>query len=253
MEHKELTSLVAIDLSAAFDTVDHSILLEVLSNRFGVCGTALKWLQTYLSPRNCKVNVGSEYSRKYDLTLSVPQGSCAGPFLFLAYASTLEEVIPSHIDLYGFADDHILKHSYSAGNREAELKTQMDLEQTIQDVNTWMTSNRLKMNNSKTEFIIFGSKKMLKTSKWDKLKVSGEIVTRSESVKYLGVNLDNELTFRKYIISKCQTAMLNILRIKTIRSFLTLEACKILMTALVLSHLDYANSVLIGLPHCAIR
>ena len=72
-------------------------------------------------------------------------------------------------------------------------------------------------------------------------------------MKYLGVNLDNELTFRKYIISKCQTAILNILRIETIRSFLTLEACKILMTALVLSNLDYANSVLIDLQHCAIR
>ena len=83
-----------MDLSAAFDTVDHQILLDVLENRFGITGTALSWGRTYLQPRFCKVCVNKSYSKLQDLTFSVLQGSCAGPVLYLIYASTIEDVIP---------------------------------------------------------------------------------------------------------------------------------------------------------------
>ena len=89
-----------MDLSAAFDMVDHQILLDVLENRFGITGTALSWFRTYLQPRFCKVCVNKSYSKLQDLTFSVPQGSCAGPVLYLVYASTIEDVIPPHICLH---------------------------------------------------------------------------------------------------------------------------------------------------------
>ena len=100
MEHQKVTALVAIDLSAAFDTVDHSILLSVLSKKFGVAGSALKWFETYLYPRACKVNVGNSYSEVKDLKFSVPQGSCCGPFLYLAYASTIQEFVPNDMSAW---------------------------------------------------------------------------------------------------------------------------------------------------------
>ena len=93
-EKQHASTLIVMDLSATFNTVDHQILLDVLENRFGITGTALSWFRTYLQPRFCKVCVNKSYSKLQDLTFSIPQGSCAGPVLYLIYASTIEDVIP---------------------------------------------------------------------------------------------------------------------------------------------------------------
>ena len=119
MEHQEVTPLVAIDLSAAFDTVDHDMLLSVLSKKFGVVDNALKWFDAYLRPRRFQVLIGDTRSKEIDLPFSVPQGSCAGPVLYSAYASTLQEVINDQnewtrinkpIELHGFVDNHAYKN-----------------------------------------------------------------------------------------------------------------------------------------------
>ena len=109
MEHTNITILVIIDLSAAFDTVDHKVLLEVLHKCFGVEGRVLDWFQNYLSSRFFKVIIGDVYSTSKELKVSVPQGSCAGPSLFNAYSSTLVNCIPKGIHISGFADDHLLQ------------------------------------------------------------------------------------------------------------------------------------------------
>ena len=79
MENKKATALMAIDLSTAFNTVDNSILIAVLRERFGITDTSLSWFESYLHPRYCKVNVGTNYSKDRELVCCVPQGSCAGP------------------------------------------------------------------------------------------------------------------------------------------------------------------------------
>ena len=84
MENGEVTALMAQDLLAAFDTVDHKILLRVLQKRYGIEGTCLEWFNTYLRPRLYKVNVGNMYSKECNLNCSVMQGSCVGPVLYLA-------------------------------------------------------------------------------------------------------------------------------------------------------------------------
>ena len=107
MEHQKVTSLVAIDLSAAFDTVDYNILLSVLERRLGVNDTCLDWFRSYLNSKYCIVKIGNALSSKCELNCSVPQGSLGGPSLFTVYASTMQSVVPDEIDLHGFADDHI--------------------------------------------------------------------------------------------------------------------------------------------------
>ena len=138
MENQECTNLMAIDLLAAFDTVDHVILLDVLQKRFGIEGVALSWFDNYLYPRFCKVNVGKAYSSSRELECCVPQGLCAGPILYTAYGSTLELVVleadnhSHHVEceqygessqnynqnnpvaLHGYADDHALRNTYKA-------------------------------------------------------------------------------------------------------------------------------------------
>ena len=95
LERGNATNFMAIDLSAAFDTMDHNILLQVLRYKFNICDKALTWFDTYLCPRGCRVNIGKEYSSNRDLTCSVPQGSICGPVLYLAYASTFPKAIPN--------------------------------------------------------------------------------------------------------------------------------------------------------------
>ena len=118
LETGNATYFMAIDLSVAFDTVDHNILLQVLRYKFNICGKALTWFDTYLHPKGCRVNVGKEYSSSRDLTCSVPQGSICGPVLYLAYASTFSKAIPNQescghtLDLHGCADDHGVKNEF---------------------------------------------------------------------------------------------------------------------------------------------
>ena len=102
-----------------------------------------KWFDSYLSPRQFQVNIGKAYSEPIDLQFSVPQGSCAGPILFLLYASTIGEVIPQTIDIHGYADDHGIKSKFKAkgNNNETELETIHGLESCLEDVKAWMDEN----------------------------------------------------------------------------------------------------------------
>ena len=114
MEKQEVTSLVALDLSAAFDTVNHAILLDILNHKFGIEGEALQWFDQYLCPRSLKVTINSTYSTEHDLDVSVPQGSCAGANVFNLYCSPLSEEIAPNLQLSGFADDHSVHKSFKA-------------------------------------------------------------------------------------------------------------------------------------------
>ena len=117
MEKQSITSLVAIDLSATFDTVDHDILLDILNNKFGIEDKALKWFNNYLRPRSFKVVIDGTYSEEQNLTISVPQGSCMGANIFNLYCAPLEEVIPCSLQISGFVDNHSIRDSFKAGNR----------------------------------------------------------------------------------------------------------------------------------------
>ena len=140
-EFSRNTAKISLDLSAAFDTVDHSILLQVLKSRFGLHDTVLNWFCTYLSSRSCVVCIEGSKSEPSHLPFSVPQGSVAGPYLYLAYASTLHEAIPSGLYLHGFADDHAIKISYPAGDELHELAAAEALEDASKDIGSWMAKN----------------------------------------------------------------------------------------------------------------
>ena len=120
MEHQKVTSLVAIDLSVAFDMVDHSILLRVLEKRFGVQDTCLEWFRSDLNSKYFMVKIREAFSPKCELNWSVLQGSLGGPSLYTVYASTIQSVVPEEIDLHGFADNHVLKNSFRASRKVDE-------------------------------------------------------------------------------------------------------------------------------------
>ena len=139
---------------------------------------ARKWFESYLSPRQFQVNIVKAYSEPIDLEFSVPQGSCAGPILFLLYASTIAEVIPPPIDIHGYADDHVVKGKFRAewNDNKIELATIQKLESCLDGIKTWMDVNQLKMNSSMTEFILFGSQWQLQKCTTNSINANGVVV-----------------------------------------------------------------------------
>ena len=247
MDRQLVTSIVILDLSTAFDTVDHDLLLDVLEARFGITGTARKWYESYLKPRRFRVVVGKEESQPRQLDYSVPQGSIQGAFLFVAYASTLDEIVDStKLELNGFADDHSVRRAFKPSklDHKDELETIAIIEQSMLEIKSWMDQVRLKMNESKTEFIYFGWPSQLDKCIKTSININGEEIVRANITKYLGAYLDSKLDFKEHIKTKCKAAMLNIYKIRAARRNLTRSACNKLMVSLVLSHLDYANSLL---------
>ena len=252
MEKQSITSLVTLDLSAAFDTVDHNTLLHILNTKYGIEDTALKWFDEYLRPRAFKVTINRQYSEPRDLAVSVPQGSCAGGNIFNLYCSPLQDVVPSTLQLSGFADDHSVRREFKARDREGESETICILEDCMLKIKQWMDETRLKMNTAKTEFIYFGNQHQLDKCKTDTIDVVGDLILRTNSVKYLGVQMDSNLNFKQLITQKCCSAMFNFLRIKSIRHLLDEDTTASLCLSLCISHLDYCNSFLYGLPETSI-
>ncbi|CAB3988771.1 Hypothetical predicted protein, partial [Paramuricea clavata] len=126
MDQQEVTLLVLIDLSAAFDTIDHAILLETLEKDFGVTGNALKWLTSYLSERKQTILIKDHESEVFNLQSGVPQGSCLGPVLFILYVAGLFKVIDKHLpNAHTYADDTQIYHSFrpdTSLSQDAALK-----------------------------------------------------------------------------------------------------------------------------------
>ena len=140
MENQLVTAIVILDLSAAFNTVDHDILLEVLGKHFGIAGTARTWYESYLKPRRFRVAVENKISQPRQLDYSVPQGSVQGAFLFIAYASTLDQIVDSQLTLNGFADDHSVRLAFKPSklDHKEELDTIAIMEKSMQDIKVWM-------------------------------------------------------------------------------------------------------------------
>ena len=226
MEAQSITSLVALDLSAAFNTVDHEILLSILSNKYGIKSKALKWFDQYLRPRSFKVTVNGAYSKE------VPQGSCVGANIFNLYCLPLQDVVPDDLQLSGFADDHSIRKEFKAGNANEEISTISKLESCLLSIKQWMDQARLKMNPSKMEFIYFGNAPQLLKCTIDSINVAGDLILRSDVIRYLSVWLNATLNFKLHVTKKCKAAMINFIRIGGIHHLLTDEAASSLVLRL---------------------
>ena len=216
MEYGKATILTAMDLLAAFDMVDHDILLNILHDQFGLTGTALNRFNSYLRPCSCVVTVQKARSSERDLAFSVPQGSCAGPVLFLAYTSTSPQVVDSQLNIYGFPDNHNLGGGFilgTLGNKD-ELEKINILTNSLKFINTLMNRNRLQMNNAKTEVLLIGSQSQLNKCVTSALNVNGTMVQISRMIKYLGTFLGNGLSFKYHITTKCRVSMWNLQGLK---------------------------------------
>ena len=253
MDNQKVTMTGVIDLSAAFDTVHHETFINIMNKLFGVEDTALKWFAEYLSPRRFKVCVGSSYSSDRQIDFSVPQGSCAGAPLFTAYCSPIQYFVNGGFTLNGFADDHSVRKDFNPNSRDEENLVFTKLFDNLISIKQWMSEMRLKMNGEKTEYILFGNSRQVKKCMHNELTLDGDTIIQSKCIKYLGAHLDMELSMKVHVTTKCKAAWLNLRKLQAIRKFLTQDIANTLAVMLCLTHLDYANSLLFGLPAIVLK
>ncbi len=248
VDDKYLVILNMLDLSAAFDTIDHSILLSRLQHRFGVKDKALLWFKSYLSGRQQCVVIDGVRSSPRPLEYGVPQGSVLGPILFICYTSPLGDIINKHgLSRHFYADDTQLYLALKPESDEAVYQAVSRIENCIADVRKWMSINFMKLNDSKTEIMIFDSHHKGKTPKIG-VQIGEQLIEQAPKVKNLGVIFDPRLTMEKHISMVCRTANMHIRNIGQIRKYLTVDAAKALVHSLVISRLDYCNVLLHKLP-----
>ena len=245
-DHGSVTLLGMLDLSAAFDCVDHDILLHRLFCSFGIVGTALSWIQSYLTSRIQRVKYNGGVSEIGLLSCGVPQGSVLGPLFFSLYTTDVFHLVEQQqFRIHGYADDlqiyeHTLPSDMDAVSRRFAA--------CVEDVMTWMASNRLKLNSSKTEIIWFGSAPRLGTCSTRPISIAGDAIRPVNSVRNLGVIFDSTLSFKLHVSSVARTCYYQIRQIRTVRKSLTQESCHTLIRTLVFSRLEYCNSLLAGAP-----
>lgn len=247
-----LVSLVALlDLSAAFDTLDHSVLLKRLELTFGIRSTVLDWFTSYVHDRYQSVIVDGILSAPSPLVYGVPQGSVLGPVLFTMYSQPLSDVIASHeCQFHKYADDTELS---KAAAPNAFCEVQSAVQSCVDDVLSWMNSNRLKLNTDKTELMPVGASARLGLIGSDSACIDGSNIQFETVVKYLGVKIDQTLSMHNHISNICRVSFLELRRIASIRRYLSTPAAAKLVSAMVTSRLDYCNSILAGLPSNEIK
>ena len=242
-DNGDVTILSLLDLSAAFDTIDHDIMLARLS-ACGCSNLVLEWFKSYLVGRTQVVKVNDICSSPAELPFGVPQGSVLGPVLFTIYTTSLSPVIKdTNSDYHYYADDTQLYRSAPP----SEISTLMNnVKEDIQTVGRWMEANKLKMNDEKTELLCVGKATKLKVvfdEIKDGLQVSGQSVLFSDSVRSLGVCLDSTLTMEAHVRYLCTVLYLQLRRIGKIRHLLTVDATNKLCVSFILSRLDYCNAL----------
>ena len=254
MDDQKVTHLVMLDLSAAFDTIDHSILLGTLGSGFGVGGTGLKWFTSYISQRTQQVQIKGTLSEKKQLTTGVPQGSCIGPVLFTIYVADLFQIIEKPLqEALGYADGHQVYLSFGPIPSTNQTASVTAIENCVAELRSWMISNMLIVNDSKTEFLIVGSKQQLERVNIPFIHVDEDQITHVTSVRNLGVIFDSNLKMDMQITKACQNAYYHLHNIRRVREFLSQEATCTIIHAFITRQIDYCNSLMNGLPQNLIK
>ena len=243
--------MVLLDLSAAFDTIDHHLLLARLESEVGLKGAALAWIASYLSDRTQRVRVENSVSAPSNLAIGVPQGSVLGPLLFLVYLLPLRYIIEEfEMKRHGYADDTQL---YCGVNLKDSTQLQQRLnkmESCLEKVREWMTRNKLKLNEAKTQVLLISRKDFPGNIS---IKIGEEDIVPVTRVKNLGAFFDSHLLMDAQVNMTTRSMYFHLRRIAKVRQHLTNSACAKAINATVISRLDYHNGLLLGQPANRVR
>ena len=234
LDNKTFSCGVFVDLEKAFDTVNHMILLKKLDH-YGIRGIANKWIRSYLSNRYQCVSANGVKSKKLKVRCGVPQGSILGPLLFIIYINDMHKAL-NKCTVHHFADDTNLL--FSNKSPDVIRKTMNNELELLFD---WLCANRLSLNVAKTEFIIFRPPKM-NLDKRVVLTLNHKKIFESRKIKYLGLLMDDRLTWKFHINELCKKLNRSVGMLYKIRHLCPKSVLRSLYFSIFNSHLVY------GLP-----
>jgi hypothetical protein len=235
----------SFDLSSAFDTLDHHLLINQLCH-YGVAGTALMWFTSYLSNRQQSVHCLHYTSPPLPLSSGVPQGSVLGPVLFNIFLAPLARILASGpAEFHIYADDICLYLFFLPSQLSTILPAFI---QQLEAISAWTHANSLKLNPSKTVITIFGTKSTLRQVSISEITFAGSTVKLTDNVRCLGVVLDRSLTLQQHVHATVNAAYFHLRAISLVRKCLSVPTSTMLVNALVISRIDYCSSILHSLP-----
>ena len=222
-----------LDLSRAFDTVDHNILLDKLDH-YGIRGCALPF-KSYLSRRLQYVTYNGSQSSQQMIKCGVPQGAILGPLLFLIYINDLCIVCKSTEPVL-FADDTNL---FSSGSNAISLEDGVNNDLAI--IDEWLNVNKLSLNINKTHFMCFSAKNKFRPGIF--LQIDGEAIAEVNKSKFLGVVIDNKWSWKDHISFVCRKVARGIGVIIKARKVFRNESLKCLYYSFIYNYMIYCNQV----------
>ena len=251
VDEKKAVLLVLLDLSAAFDTVDHDVLLDRMFKRFGIQDTSLSWFRSYLSDRSQAVQIDGCVSKIMWLLWGVPQGSVLGPLVFSMYSGPICDIARKYgIKIHTYADDTQLYLSFDVSDDMSECLKIM--EKCVGEIREWMRKNMLKLNDEKTEVLVISTPYFTDRLHETHLRIGDANVQASESARNLGVIFDNTLDMSNHIKTVCRASFMQLRHLRSIKDTLTRDSLEKVTHAFIGSRLDYCNALLYGLPQSSI-
>ena len=197
--------LLLLDLSAAFDTVDHHILLTRLHSKYSISGIAFEWFRFYLTNRSQLIEGWTSQSR--ELKCGVPQGSVLRPILYVLYTAPLAEILRFHeMQFHFYADDTQLYISFSTNNDMELTNGIAKIGKCLSDINKWMSINRLKLNKDKTELLYLFSKYNPQLS-LPPLRFGTDIIKPSPHARNIGAIFDTTMSMLPHVNNVCKSGL----------------------------------------------
>ena len=231
IEKLEKPCCVFLDFAKAFDTVNHNILLKKLEH-YGIRGVALAWIKSYLTNRQQCTQIAHARSKSQSIKCGVPQGSVLGPLLFLVYINDISEST-SIVDFHLFADDTSIFYS----NKNLKV-LEKDVNSALKDISEWLIANKLSLNVTKSKLLLFNISNQKRSEKIN-LHINGAVIEEPEYAKYLGVIIDNKLSWGPHIEYTNKKITKGIGILSKLRHFVPESVIKTFYNASIQSHVDY--------------
>lgn len=239
LEDDGVIILVFLDLKRAFETLDRTRLLMALET-IGICGTELEWFRSYLEGRKQRTKFNGHISHEIDVEIGVPQGTALSVILFIIYIDSITKV-PKHGSVILFADDTLLIV------KDRDPKTAIHkINDDMIEIEKWLNINKLKLNTEKTKWMMITKEKNRKLAQNldDDVRIGKSILEKVDNFKYLGVVLDDKLSFNDQAMICAKKAATKVNLLYRISKMIPVNSKKLVYNSIVLPHLNYCSPVL---------